>query len=496
MDPRDGKKQIEVRTNAEVVQGFGKKASTTAEKISAHVTIAAAALGLISDGYQSYLMTMANVVFKRLYPKDYTPAVSTRVSNAVLVGAIIGQLFVGLVCDRFGRRVALVFTTLLIVLGATLGTVAHGAHGSAKGLFWFLTFARGLTGIGVGGEYPAASTSVSEAANEQMLSKRGPVFLMVTNFVLALGSPLASSVFLIALSIAGENHLSTVWRICFGFGIFLPVGVLVFRLRMLSSKLYRKSAIKRRVPYHLVSKRYWRTLIGTGGTWFIYDFVAFPNVIFSGTIISSVIHNGDIKKIAEWQLLLSSITFPGIFIGALLCNPLGRRNVMILGFSCYLLLALAIGLAYEKITKITPLFVIFYGLLQSSGLMAAGMILLVSAESYATPIRGTCYGISAAIGKAGAAIGVQAFAPIQKHLGTKWSFIIAAIGSFAGILVTYFFVPDMTGVDLADEDVRFMEYLEINGWEGVVGEDEDKDLIGREPSTGIRTRVLGESLDK
>jgi hypothetical protein len=104
-------------------------------------------------------------VFKRLYPKVYTASVSTRVSNALLVGqctfsdvtqprtylsylgAIIGQLFVGLVCDRMGRKVALVFTTLVIVLGATLGTAAHGAHGSAKGLFWFLTFARGITGI-------------------------------------------------------------------------------------------------------------------------------------------------------------------------------------------------------------------------------------------------------------------------------------------------------------------------------------------------------------
>ena len=64
-----------------------------------------------------------------------------------VLGAIIGQLFVGLVCDRVGRKVALIFTTLIIVLGATLGTAAHGAHGSAKGLFWFLTFARGLTGI-------------------------------------------------------------------------------------------------------------------------------------------------------------------------------------------------------------------------------------------------------------------------------------------------------------------------------------------------------------
>jgi hypothetical protein len=66
----------------------------------------------------------------------------------------------------------------------------------------------------------------------------------------------------------------------------------------------------------------------------------------------------------------------------------------------------------------------------------------------------------------------------------RWSFIIAALGSAAGVLVTYFFVPDMTGVDLADVDARFMEYLKRNGWEGVVGEDEDEVtnlVIGREP---------------
>ena len=132
---------------------------------------------------------------------------------------------------------------------------------------------------------------------------------------------------------------------------------------MLSSKLYRKGAIKsecilrpvsllltvndivtERVPYRLVFKRYWKSLIGTGGVWygqlsitiapsidllrFIYDFVSIPNGIFSGIIISSVIRDGDIKRIAEWQLLLASITLPGVFIGALLCNPLGRRNTV------------------------------------------------------------------------------------------------------------------------------------------------------------------------
>lgn len=74
---------------------------------------------------------------------------------------------------------------------AALGTAAHGAHGSVQGFFWFLTIARGITGVvslsyirgnsnwklflqGVGGEYPASSTSASEAANEQMVKYRGP----------------------------------------------------------------------------------------------------------------------------------------------------------------------------------------------------------------------------------------------------------------------------------------------------------------------------------
>ncbi|KAF8898632.1 MFS general substrate transporter [Infundibulicybe gibba] len=443
------------------------------ESLSAYFTILAAAFGLISDGYQNNIMTMSNVVFKTIYPKEYTASVSTRVSNSLLVGAIIGQVFVGLLCDRVGRKAALVSTTALIVVGAILGTAAHGAGGSPAGLFWFLTFARGITGIGVGGEYPASSTSASEAANEKTVKSRGPIFILVTNLVLVLGGPLAVSVFLIALSAAGENHLQTVWRVCFGIGILLPLTVFYFRIRMMTTVLYRKGAIKRRVPYGLVFARYWKSLIGTCGAWFLYDFITFPNGVFSGTIIASVIHDGDIKRTAEWQLLLGALAIPGVFVGVMLCNPFGRRNTMMLGFSGYLVFGLIIGLSYDKITKIIPLFVIFYGLMQSFGNLGPGdMLGLVSAESFATPVRGTCYGLSAAVGKAGAAIGTQAFTPIQQNLGKKWTFIIAAICGTTGILVTYFFVPDMTGVDLAEEDANFMEYLHENGWTGDVGEDE------------------------
>lgn len=452
--------------------------SSKRQSMSDLFTIFCSGFALISDGYQNNLMTMTNVVLKAEYKKQYTSAVSTRVSNALLVGEIIGQIVIGLTCDYMGRKVAIVTTTAMIVIGGILATASHGI--TINGMFWMMTISRGIVGFGTGGEYPASSTSASEAANEFTLKKRGPIFILVTNLPLSFGGPLAVSVFLIVFSAATSKHLSTVWRVTFGIGCLLPLTVFYFRIKMLNSKLYRRGAIKRRVPYPLVVRYYWKSLIGTCGAWFLYDFVTFPNGVFSGTIISSVVKNGSILKTAEWQLLLGSIALPGVFIGAWLCDRLGRKNTMMLGFSGYLVFGLIIGCAYDRITKIVPLFVIFYGLMLSSGNLGPGdMLGLMSSESYATAVRGTCYGISAALGKTGAAVGTEVFTPIQTNLGKRWTFIIAAICGVVGVLVTFFFVPNLTGEDLAVEDEKFRAYLVAHGWDGEMGEEDLKALVDK-----------------
>jgi MFS family permease len=345
----------------------------------------------------------------------------------LLVGEIIGQIVIGLVCDYLGRKFAIILTTLMIVLGGIMATAAHGI--TVQGMFWMLIISRGIVGFGTGGEYPASSTSASEAANEHTLKHRGPIFILVTNLPLAFGGPFVVIIFLIVGSAAGWTHYATIWRVCFGIGVIWPLSVFYFRIKMLNSKLYRRGAIKKRVPYPLVIRYYWKSLIGTCGAWFLYDFVTFPNGVFSATIISSVIDQKNlIRSTAEWQLLLGAISLPGVLIGAWLCDRIGRKQTMMLGFSGYLVFGLIIGCSYDKITKIVPLFVIFYGLMQSSGNLGPGdMLGLISSESYATAVRGTCYGISAAVGKTGAALGTEAFTPIQNHLGKRWTFIVAAI---------------------------------------------------------------------
>lgn len=448
-----------------------RKGRITKRRWADVLTIVCAGFALISDGYQNNVMTMVNTVFARLYPKQYTTDMKTNVSNASLVGTIFGQVVIGVLSDRLNRKQSIVVATCFLVFGTVLCAASHGK--SVNGMFWMLIIFRGVTGFGIGAEYPSCSVSANEAANETV-KRRGGVFCLVTNLPLSFGGPFALIIFLIVYQITGTSN--ALWRTMFAIGAFWPLSVFYFRYRMATSELFKKSAIRKNVPYFLTLKFYWKRLLGTCGCWFLYDFVTFPNSIFSGTIISSVLHGAakkDLEKVAEWNLLLGIIAIPGVIVGAYLCDRIGRRNTMALGFSGYIVFGLIIGCAFKKIKNITALFIIFYGLMMSIGNMGPGdMLGLVSSESFATPVRGTCYGLSAAIGKVGAVVGTKAFTPIETNLGQQWTFIIAAICGIVGVLCALIFVPHLKDDDLLMEDIRFKNYLIANGWTGHFGYDE------------------------
>ena len=457
-------------------------------------TIICCGVALMSDGYQNNLMTMLNPLFKKMYPEVYTSALSTRVSNSLLVGKIIGQVSIGLTCDYFGRKKAIIATTALIVVGAALAAAAHGK--TTLGMFWMFLVCRGAIGVGVGGEYSACSSASSESANEAS-KKRGGVFVMVTNLPLSLGGPIALSIFLIVFSICTEKHLNTTWRVCTGLGCAWPLIIFWFRYKMAASILYKKSKIKKNVPYLLVFKYYWRRLLGTCGCWFIYDFVTFPNGIFSSTILSGVLgaEKSNLKKLAEWTLLLSWLSIPGVLVGAATVDKLGRKYSLIIGFSGYLVIGLVIGCAYDKLSIHNGAFIFFFGLFNCFGNFGPGNNMgLTSSECYATPVRGTLYGLSAALGKTGAAVGTQAFTRIHDNLGAKWTFIISAILGSVGVLLAVFTIPHLKDDDLMMEDVKFENYLRDNGWTGSFGFEDDSTV--EEQSSVEDVKYIAEDVDQ
>lgn len=73
---------------------------------------------------------------------------------------------------------------------------------------------------------------------------------------------------------------------------------------------------------------------------------------------------------------------------------------------------------------------------------------------YPTDVRAFYHGFSAACGKAGAIMASEIFTNISDR---NTFYVSAAAGAF-GVLVTFFFLPDTTGLDLGEID-RFNRYL-------------------------------------
>ncbi|KAI8579653.1 hypothetical protein K450DRAFT_240832 [Umbelopsis ramanniana AG] len=440
---------------------------TAKSKRAAYFTTIFSGAALFSDGYQSGIISFVQVPLKLIYGTDiFNATVASRISYSMFVGAVIGQLGFGVICDRIGRKIGLVSTTLLVIIGAAMCAASSGT--TPQGLLWMLVVSRGIMGVGVGGEYPCSSVAAGESADEVLPGRRGFLFIMVTNFVIDLGYVISALVPIILLAIFGESHLEPVWRLCLGLGVIPPLSVLYFRLRMADPARYRKSHIKRKVPYWLIFKRYWRRLLTTGGLWFVYDFISYPSGVFSTTILDVVVAPGSpLIQTAGWNTLLYAFYLPGAVAGALLVDRIGRRKTMSLGFIAQGIIGLIMGGCLNLLVKnCFPMFVVMYGLFLMMGELGPGdTIGLVSAEIWPTSVRGTCYGISAAVGKVGATVGTLAFQPLIERAGNQGPFLLGSgIAILAGI-IAFFCIPNIGPDSLEQEDIDFKKYLEENGFD-------------------------------
>lgn len=82
-----------------------EQGGSAGRKAGSIYTIVGSALANLSDGYQQSLASPTNVVFNHLLgTKVYTSAKQTRISNALLVGSVIGIVVFGYLADRFSRK--------------------------------------------------------------------------------------------------------------------------------------------------------------------------------------------------------------------------------------------------------------------------------------------------------------------------------------------------------------------------------------------------------
>lgn len=310
-----------------------------------------------------------------IYPEALTSSIYSRLSNAFLIGMILGMLGLGVVVDQLGRKTGAVATTTLLVLGIILSAAASG--GSPTGMFWMLIIARGVAGVGAGGEYPVSGAGAIEATDEnsQLRKYRGFMFAMLADLSASLGYVWGGLVPLLLLLCVGqkESKYEIVWRTSFALGLVPPLVIFWFRLRMAVSTAYRRSALrKQRTPYKLAFKRYYRHVFGAASTWFLYNWISIPFGIFSSTIISRMNSEESLVKNLGWGVVINCFYIPGPFLGGYLSDKIGRRKTMALGFAMQSVLGFVLGGAMGPIQKIFPLFIVLYGIFLTLGEVGPG----------------------------------------------------------------------------------------------------------------------------
>ena len=133
-----------------------------------------------------------------------------------VAGACLGALFFGQLTDRFGRK-KLFLITLSVYLLATVATAF------SQSALWFLA-ARFFTGAGIGGEYSAINSAIDEMIPARA---RGRVDLII-NGSFWLGAVVGG---LLSLLFLKESlfALDLGWRVAFGMGALLGLGILFLR---------------------------------------------------------------------------------------------------------------------------------------------------------------------------------------------------------------------------------------------------------------------------
>jgi PHS family inorganic phosphate transporter-like MFS transporter len=435
-----------------------QRIESSEERVTFRKTLARIILsgvGFFSDSYDLFVINIVLIILETTM--SLTSFHKAIISASVLIGTIIGQLGFGILGDFFGRQTPFIVTLSIIIVGAILSSASPPIPATNHLVIISLCIFRLILGIGIGGEYPLASTITSESSTPQ---NRGRLIALVFSMQ-GIGFLTASLVGMIILRISG--HLELDWRLCFGLGAIPPLMILFLRVFATETPVYIQHQ-NDKVKIWTQVRKYWKRLLGTAGSWFLIDIVFYGNGLLSSTILSVFgigNHESDVHHkliaIATFQVYLSLISLPGYWTAIYLIEHpwFGRRNLQLLGFGTLGSLYFIIAGVYPYITSLPWLFLILYGLtffLINAGANTTTFVL--PAEVYPTRVRATFHGISAASGKLGVAVGSYAIAYITKN--PRLIFYLCGGVAGVGLILTWFLVEETRGKDL-EEDIDLTE---------------------------------------
>lgn len=423
-----------------------------------------AGIGFFTDAYDIFIISVVTAI---LGPIWHLTTFHVALLNAsALIAAAFGAIFFGFFSDRYGRKKLYGYEVLVLFCGAILSAVSTS--------FVFLLISRVIVGFGIGGDYPSSAVVISENSTRK---NRG--FLVLLVFAMqALGlivGPLLASLLLIT----PLSH-EIIWRVLLGLGAIPAASVFYLRRNIQESAHYLRSkepieAIPVEVSrvvrdlavpkegvsaydpqfkkHALFSKKWLICLFGTAGAWFLLDVAFYGNSVSSLMIINAIHPNASLLlHTVITGILFLIFAVPGYALAAKYVDKVGRKPLQYLGF---FMMALMFGLMawIPKVDHIVPLFIAIFGV--SFFFVNFGpntTTFLIPSEIYPTSIRARAHGISAAIGKLGAFVGVFLVPFLLKDVGVFSTMGFMAVVSFLGIFITII-IPEMKNKSLTDTEL-------------------------------------------
>ncbi|MNH93030.1 putative niacin/nicotinamide transporter NaiP [compost metagenome] len=346
------------------------------------------------------------------------------------IGMVLGAALAGYFADRYGRKNILLWTLLIFSAASGLSALAIS--------FTMLCVLRFVSGVGLGGELPVASTLVSETMPVQ---ERGRAVVLLESFWAA-GWLLSALISYFVIPHYG-------WQAAFVIGALPALYAIYLRRAIDDSPRFEKMKSERRLGFSEKLKLVWsagnrRSTIMLWVLWFTVVlsyygmFLWLPNVM--------MLKGFSLIKSFEYVLIMTIAQLPGYFTAAYFIEKFGRKFVLV----GYLVL--------------TALSAIWFGYSTSEGmLMAAGICLsffnlgawgglyAYTPELYPTRIRSTGVGLATSIGRIGGVIGPLLVGYwIGAKVGIDSIFAFFFVTIVVGAAAVLFLGKETKGLELQD----------------------------------------------
>ncbi|KAF9767847.1 hypothetical protein IL306_014917 [Fusarium sp. DS 682] len=448
-----------------------------------HAVIPGAGLGL--EGYVLFSIGNLEPLFKAVWPDCWGKEPTTCSHNWIasvtyleIIGIMVGQAVVGVMGDWVGRRWGLIQDAAIMFVGLLMLTASWGL--TLQG--WVICYAWSLFfyGFGVGGEYPITATSSLEGVSsggristrEDRLHRGRRV---TTAFLMQGWGQFVNQVILIVLLAIFNNGKSSppysasaaqyTFRLSFAFPAIGTLWLLYYRTYRMRSAGKQLAEAKKRsnvTGYDVNALRHCFTnfggrLFATAGTWFCNDVFFYGNKLFQGQFIKVI--SPDSKSIFTtwtWNLVNITVSLAGYYLASLLIDNkmYGRKMMQQVGFFMCFLMFIIPAFKFDYYTSPAGIhsFQAMYFISSFFNQFGPNSVtFLVAGEVFPTPIRATAHGFSACIGKSGALLA----SVLYNYIDDQTKFYVVPWFGLAGMLLTWIFLPDTTGLDLKEQERRW-----------------------------------------